>query len=543
MAGLKKKLQGLTIGAYANKGKEIGSNIVSKTKDISGFDSVSDAMYNAVGSKNVKDLVLKQTGANSIKDLVTDYAALGASTAVGLTPLGVPLQMLTGKTTADLLGYNAKTGLGKNVEKVTGFIPSAQRAIGGGLMSVAGVPGGTKLASSGLKSETGNAQGLNNDQTEAEQPIFENGGEAGSVMINVEKDELCVNPHTMEVMDDYKDLPPHPKGKDNINQKGNVKVIIGSVIIPADMREKFMKGKQADKEGIIKMLVERQAKDKAERGGYVGGIYKAKNGFVFNPNQTSGYSLSGGTPQPMLGTQGLLGGTTTTNTTTGQSTYTSPTNQMLSGGGSMGQYLGLLGQAIPQYLLGKKQYDESQKALEALSKTPAVRYAPTAELQQQGQDVLAARERAQYGFTPAQLAANAQNVARAENTQYQRYLDVGGAGLSGAVSAGMASNKMDAINQQALESAKLQQAKQLSAEQAQRMYAGSVQGLANQQVAVDQANRLRQEQAYGKAMQKGLENKYGAYGTAGAVAGSALGTGLSGGDSSAILGSLLKLLA
>ena len=500
MAGLKKRLQNIT-----------------------GFDSVNDALYNAVGAK-------------SLGDLAKDTAVLGASTAVGMTPLGVPLQAITGKSVADLAGYDAKTEIGQKAQKGLSFIPSAQRVIGGGLMTATGIPGGAGLVSSGLSSAAKNAQGLYENTQQTEMPMYKHGGAANTVMINVEKDELCVNPHTMEILDDYEDLPPHPKGKDNINQKGNVTVAVGSVVVPANMRKAFMNGNRKDKEEIIVKLLDRQAEDKSARGGLV--LYKAGDGEYID-STTYGQPVEGYAGDE-YGTTGTSGGTN--NQRTGNASANSPTSNMLSSGGNMGQYLGLLGQAIPQYLLGNKQYKESKAALEALSKIPASKYTPTPELLAQGQDVLAAKERARYGFTPEQRMVNTQDVARAENTQYQRAQDLGGAGLAGSVNAGMGANKISAINQMASEDAKLQQAKTLASEQAQRMYSSSMQGLANQQTAVDQLNRYRQEAAYGKAMQKGLENKYGAYGTAGAVAGSAIGSGLGASSNKEFITSLLGMI-
>jgi len=200
--------------------------------------------------------------------------------------------------------------------------------------------------------------------------------------------------------------------------------------------------------------------------------------------------------------------------------------------GGLGTALGIVGTALPQYLLGRKQERESKKALEELSKKEMAKYKPTAELEQQGRDVLAARKRAQYGFTPEELAARQQQVSQAQRTAYQRARESGMGGQSQAMLAALGSQRLGALNEMAITDARLREQKAQYADSSQRSLAQQYQSLANQQTAQDINYRLMQERAYGQAMQQGLENKYGAFSSVGATM-QGLGS----------LTSLLKLLA
>ena len=91
-----------------------------------------------------------------------------------------------------------------------------------------------------------------------EMPMYKKGGVAKMVTINVEKGELAVDPRTMKVIMDFNDMPKHPKGKDVINQKGNVKVPVGTIIIPADMRRDFLKAEPGQRIEMAAELIERQ---------------------------------------------------------------------------------------------------------------------------------------------------------------------------------------------------------------------------------------------------------------------------------------------
>jgi len=432
-----------------------------------------------------------------------------------------------------------------------------------------------------------------------ELPMYKDGGVTKMVMINVEKGELAIDPRTMKVIMDFNDVPKHPKGKDVINQKGNVKVPVGTIIIPADKRKEFLAAKPAQRIEIAGEIIESQREkeegeememeeqqmpmqgqgmmammggkeggeememeqDKMMGGGYVKKY--ADGDVVTGLLDTSKYpTLFGGSGG---GSTINLGGTSVTDpsvfnafkldSTLGSTDSSLPDlyssgsdisgisadsgggQSGLKGGaalaGGLGTALGIVGTALPQYLLGRKQEREAKKALEELSKKEMARYKPTAELEQQGRDTLAARERAKYGFSPAELAVRQQMGQQVSNTTYQRARESGmGGQLAGALRAASDSQRLRALNELTIADERLREQKAQYSDSLQRSLAQQYQSLANQQTAQDINYRLMQERAYGQAMQQGLENKYGAFSSVGATM-QGLGS----------LTSLLKLLA
>jgi hypothetical protein len=192
--------------------------------------------------------------------------------------------------------------------------------------------------------------------------------------------------------------------------------------------------------------------------------------------------------------------------------------------GGLGTSLGMIGSAIPQYFAGREQEKEAKKALTELQKQKWAKYLPTAELEQQKLDTAAARERAKYGFSTAELAARQQQVAQSQRTAYQRARESGLSGAGQAVLGALNSQRILAANEMAIQDARLREQKAQYADSSQRSLAQQIQALANAQTAQDIRYRTMQEQAYGGAMQKGLENQYGAFSTAGAGLGYGLGS-------------------
>jgi len=560
-----------------------------------------------------------------------------------------------------------------------------------------------------------------------ELPMYKDGGVAKMVMINVEKGELAIDPRTMKVIMDFNDVPKHPKGKDVINQKGNVKVPVGTIIIPADKRKEFLAAKPAQRIEIAGEIIESQREkeegeememeeeqmpmqgqgmmammggeeedemERMEYGGYVGDdketyrgfrkankqsedVYKQwekqtleahpnakkealrpfyekhvtpilgnKNevGFIENsiydmgihgtdeinprvfPNkikipeemiknlkekgknskdtiptkgglnyemmlqnimnkdvnsapgmekfsgggyvkkyqegdivyednnnmadslnnylinqskketnmygfkpqsqlivpQTSGYTL-GYTQQPFIGATGQpLGDVSKDKKTKSTARIKSPMDSYLLATG-----LGMAGAGATQIFGGRRERDEAEKALQELQKKEIARYKPTAELEQQKMDTAAARERAKYGFSAAELAARQQMQQQASRTAYQRGRESGMGGQSQAMLAALGAQKLSALNELAITDERLREQKAQYADSLQRSLAQQYQSLANQQTAQDIRYRLMQEEAYGKAYQTGQENIYAGASTIASGAGYALGSGLS----------------
>jgi hypothetical protein len=431
-----------------------------------------------------------------------------------------------------------------------------------------------------------------------ELPMFKEGGVAKMVMINVEKGELAIDPRTMKVIMDFNNVPKHPKGKDVINQKGNVKVPVGTIIIPADKRKEFLAAKPAQRiemageiiesqrekeqgegmemeeeqmpmqgQGMMAMMGgeeggEEMEQEKMMNGGYVkkyvdGGVGGVDLKALATPPAFDFSNVDTSTPADLIeagsgssiSASDLFGGMYGTGnldkdyplsfSSGGDKSVIGEQGGQsgLKGGaalaGGLGTALGIVGTAVPQYLLGRRQEREAKKALEELSKKEMARYKPTAELEQQGRDTLAARERAKYGFSPAELAVRQQMGQQVSNTAYQRARESGmGGQLAGALRAASDSQRLRALNELTIADERLREQKAQYSDSLQRSLAQQYQSLANQQTAQDINYRLMQERAYGQAMQQGLENKYGAFSSVGATM-QGLGS----------LTSLLKLLA
>lgn len=92
---------------------------------------------------------------------------------------------------------------------------------------------------------------------------MENGGMVNSLykpifgnnrLINVEQDELEVNPNTLQIEQDFKNKPKHPQNKNMMNVNGNTLANKANIIIPANLREQYLNGTEDEKKRIINLL-------------------------------------------------------------------------------------------------------------------------------------------------------------------------------------------------------------------------------------------------------------------------------------------------
>jgi hypothetical protein len=104
---------------------------------------------------------------------------------------------------------------------------------------------------------------------------YEDGGEVDSTIINIERDELEVK--NGKVVRDFKNKPPHPEA--GLDPRGNVVAEIGNVIIPADMREKYLKGSSIERRTIERNLSNKNNGMKKAEGG---GIFPDQEQAVLN---------------------------------------------------------------------------------------------------------------------------------------------------------------------------------------------------------------------------------------------------------------------
>jgi hypothetical protein len=131
-------------------------------------------------------------------------------------------------------------------------------------LSAVGVPAPITTAAQGL---IGNFNP--EDETSGIQTMGK-GGQSLKALINVEKNELEVNPKTGAIVKDFKDKPYHPENDDMINLKGNTRAKLGNVIIPKNMRKEYLSSNQEGQMEIIHELMEQTNESmKMQEGGDV----------------------------------------------------------------------------------------------------------------------------------------------------------------------------------------------------------------------------------------------------------------------------------
>ena len=346
---------------------------------------------------------------------------------------------------------------------------------------------------------------------------YEKGGQPKGVVVNIEKDELEVNPETGEIVSDFKGKPAHPKGKDIVNLKGNVAVNTKNVIIPAKYRKDYMEGSKEVRLEIIHEVLEAQEEREGENG-------KMKDG-GFTPNITEEDYNATEIVKPTGGIsdQNAWMATTEGNKTdyanfvnqSGGNNYTPPVSgsqQSADGGGSMSGVdsgtIGAVASGAVNLGFSANQAMQSKKALEKLQKTPKPKYEITPEqkaayLKAQEQE-RAALGRAKMGYTPEERAAFEQNMGRQAATQ-EGMLRRAGQGSQQLAAATKAAG-VNALLQFAASDAQKRQQNIQYADQAGRytnQVGGQISAQRNQMVGSELQQRLQQEQALGQALQQG----------------------------------------
>lgn len=461
------------------------------------------------GLKKKYEGLSKYKKGGKISDYALDALLYGANYM--LSPLSVPVAMATGKSVPDLLGYEAKTEIGRKANQI---IPKAQQLVGGAVVgkftgaNMSGLGGVTvdptqknqpnieetpiNQPSPTNTQETTETVQQTQKQTELPKNIyqqqdamykFKSGGLNQYRTINIEKGELLVNPKTLEILDNYNDAPKHPEGKHEIDLRGNREVPVGMAIIPAKFAEEFKLASPERKKEIINSLP----------------------GFNGNPKLGSGTPIVGGQSLPELGGD----------VANAVETYQPP---QVDSGSNIMPYA-VAGATAPAMGFGLYQTLAANKALKKLGKEPYAMYNEQVqpELQAsygaaQGRAADAAL-RSRYGLSQAQQAMYNQNVARDINTRMQRAQDIGGGNVGATVGTIMNANKIQAAQQQAALDAQLQMQKQQYADRAAQYAEGLAQRIAmarqgqqNQNTAFQQQLRLQKERAYGLAKQQGMQN-------------------------------------
>ena len=125
---------------------------------------------------------------------------------------------------------------------------------------------------------------------------------------------------------------------------------------------------------------------------------------------------------------------------------------MGGGGMSLGQYSQMTG-GVEQSLIGGYQFIKSEQDRKKYEKLNAPAYSENAAMTQSR---IRAEQMAKAGFTPVQRAAFFQNIARLDNSRYQKATQVGGGNLAQTVNAGINYGNIGALNNFAGQDAQLQ---------------------------------------------------------------------------------------
>jgi hypothetical protein len=453
------------------------------------------------------------------------------------------LPMLTGKTGTDLLeSAGMKTYKGDTGAKMAGISDRAAK-VASGLTPLAtgaigqsyGLPFQAGAAVGGLATSAGNAatQGMSGASQrladEQQQKYtqdksmyglykYKQGGLNSKTVINVEKGELLVNPKTGEIVEHYNDVPKHPKGKHEIDLRGNVEAPVGYAVIPANMASDYKSATPEKRLEMIKTL------PGFSNGKLDNGINELGNPIdlglgAFGTNQGfEGYNPAA-QYQPFLATQqtdpvnGIQRGLA-------NMSIQPSSKQPVTSGYNIDPVVGAtaVGTAIPLGF-GAYQTIASNRGLKQLAKEPWQMYNEetpqelNTALQGAEQRASQAQQRAGYGLSEAQKAYQNQLLSRDMYSRMQRSQDLAGGNLSQAVGGVMNANKIGAIQQMAQQDAALQLQKQQYADRMAQYVDGLLGRISqlrttqqNQNTAFQQKLKLMKEQAYGLAKQRGLQN-------------------------------------
>jgi hypothetical protein len=310
---------------------------------------------------------------------------------------------------------------------------------------------------------------------------YKRGGKPKTMVVNIEKDELEVDPETGEIVSDYKSKPKHPENKDLVNMKGFVKVSETSIIIPAKHRDKYLKGDKNTRLSLIKDVLaaqqNRESTIKMEGGGSAEDLPEGETEQA--PEDTE---------RPAKGTAGY-------------DRYMS--RQAVSTGAA----------ALPALGFAINQTREAKKALGDLSKKPLPQYGitpeQTAAYNRAGSAYSRALGSANRGFSGAETGAFNQRLASSNRTAFENSKKMAGGNLASATNAAINSQNINALLDFASRDAALQRQNMQYADSLGSRLDQVGQGISQQRnlgTQVDIQRRAQQEQALGQALSQGRTN-------------------------------------
>ena len=264
LGGLKTQIGGFTPSNIADRQDSFNE----KTKNNFKLGSLGNSFRGEGLDNTLKNTF--DTSRGEIYDGVTGIIGDTAKTAIDYS-IAAPVAALTGKSLTDNMGWEYQSKVGKKVgEPLNKFYSGVQKAIAPALVNT--VAPGSGAAVSALQEATpGIIDSVTNPEEDINSPQYaKKGGQTLKALINVEKNELEVNPKTGAIVKDFKDKPYHPENDDMINLKGNTRAKLGNVIIPKNMRKEYLSSNQEGQMEIIHELMEQtNGSMKMQEGGDV----------------------------------------------------------------------------------------------------------------------------------------------------------------------------------------------------------------------------------------------------------------------------------
>ncbi len=241
--------------------------------------TIGDTVLSAVGASNVADnndwytkdsQGAKFAKAGNIAGKVAQAAVGTVLSAVATPAVGMAYgAAMTGAAAADKnKGHYDQYLNGKsNGDEIAGAASQATSAIGSAVSS---------NAAPAMVAEEGGA-------------IPEGIIPEGKTLINVERNELEVDPNSLKIIKHFKNKPNHPAY--GIDEQGNTLATVGNVIIPQNMSKKYKQSDTFQKKAMINNLKYKQTMREGGKYEYGGMIkkYDGSNGSVVGPRVDGGY--------------------------------------------------------------------------------------------------------------------------------------------------------------------------------------------------------------------------------------------------------------
>lgn len=112
----------------------------------------------------------------------------------------------------------------------------------------------------------------------------------GKTLINVERNELEVDPNSLKIIKHFKNKPNHPAY--GIDEQGNTLATVGNVIIPKNMSKRYEKSDTFQKKAMINNLKYKQTMREGGKYEYGGMIKKYAEGSTITPSYKQNWIMN-----------------------------------------------------------------------------------------------------------------------------------------------------------------------------------------------------------------------------------------------------------